>query len=139
MKNRRLKSINVFFDINQSSLKDIENIPNFKELVYGELYKAVKEAKDSNKEITPLFEVNNSGYIIELSKDAWVPALEKAISHYERKEEFETCALIKSLIEQIYEQRNKLNTRNSQQSFKRKNPIKKKKSKKGNPRKATIR
>src|SRR5258706_14281662 len=116
MKNRRLKSINVFFDINHSSPKDLENIPNLKDLVYGELYKAVKQAKDENKEITSLFEINNSGYVIELEKTNWVPALEKAIFHYEKKEEFETCALIKSLIEQIYEQRNKHNSRGSQQS-----------------------
>jgi len=122
---RRLKSINVFFNPVATSVAEIENIPNLKELVYRELFEAVSEAKKENKEITSLFELNNSGYILELEKDKWVFALEKAISHYEKGEEYEKCAKYKTLIDQIYEQRNKPNSRSNKQPVERKNTVKK--------------
>ena len=128
---RRLKSINVFFDPSNTSVSEIEDIPNLKDLVYGELFDAVLEAKKENKNVVSLFELNNSGYILELSKDEFTPALKKAMAHYEAKEDYEKCITLKNLIEQKYEQRNKPDTTSNRQSTKRKNPIKKEKIKKG--------
>lgn len=127
---RRLKSINVFFDPSNTSVEEIENIPNLKDLVYGELLSAFEEAKNENKDTISLFELNNSGYIVELSKEEFTPALKKAMAHYETKEDYERCVTLRNLIEQKYEQRNKPNTTSNKQSVKRKNPIKKAKSKK---------
>jgi len=128
---RRLKSINVFFDPSNTSVSEIEDIPNLKDLVYGELFDAVLEAKKENKNVVSLFELNNSGYILELSKDEFTPALKKAMAHYEAKEDYEKCVTLRNLIEQKYEQRNKSNPTSNKQSVKRKNPVKKEKIKKG--------
>ena len=128
---RRLKSINVFFDPSNTSVSEIEDIPNLKDLVYGELFEAVLEAKKENKDIVPLFELNNSGYILELGKDEFTPALKKAMAHFEAKEDYEKCVTLRNLIEQKYEQRNKPDTTSNRQSTKRKNPVKKEKIKKG--------
>ena len=130
---RRLKSINVFFDPLNTSISEIESIPNLKELVYGELFEAVLEAKKENMDVIPLFELNNSGYILELGKDEFTPALKAAIVHYEAKEDYEKCVTLRDLIEQKYEPRNKSNSTSDKQSIKRKNPVKKEKIKKTNP------
>lgn len=132
---RKLKSLNIFFDVNQVPQNEIENLPNFKETIYGELYDAIKES--SNKDIASLVEINNTGYIIDLHKDGWIPALEEAVIFLEKKEEYEKCRLYKTLIEQIHEQRNQSNSRSSQQVVKRQNTnkkegLKKDRAKKGN-------
>jgi len=131
---RRLKSINVFFDPSNTSVSEIENIPNLKDLVYGELFDAVLEAKKENKDIVPLFELNNSGYILELGKNDFTPALKKAMAHYEAKEDYERCVTLRNLIEQKYEQRNRPDTTSNKQSVKRKNTTKKEKVKKSSAR-----
>lgn len=132
---RKLKSINIFFDPTQTSVTEIENIPNFKDLVYGELYEAIKNAKEDT---VPLFEINNSGNIIELNRENWTSALEAAICYFETKEEYEKCANYKNLVNQIYEQRNRSNSTSNKQSVKRSNADKKKKDKKSYTRKSNI-
>lgn len=129
MKRRPLKSINVSISPS-TSIKELENIPHLKDIIYNELYDAIKESSSTpSKNIATLFELNNSGYIVEVEEKDWIPALTKAQGFFESKEEFEKCALYKTLITQIYERGSKQNNTGSEQHAKRKNPNKKKKEK----------
>lgn len=130
---RQLKSIN-FTDTDKISAKDIPNIPNFKNLVISESYEAIKSAHDSLQEIAVLFEINNSGYIIEMKRDHWVKALEKAVKFYEKSEEFEKCILVNNLINQINEKRrDPKNSTSNKRYVKRRNTSKAKKEKRSIP------
>lgn len=122
---RKVKSINISLTPNVT-VEIIENIPMLKNMVYEELYTAVKEANEQLQDNTILFELNDSGYTMELGNSKWVPALQKAISYYEKSEEYEKCALYKTLINQI-DERNKQSDPSNKQHTKRRGPGKKKK------------
>lgn len=122
---RQLKSINVNY-APSATIKDIENIPNLKEIIYNETYEAIRDVATTQQNIAQLFEINNSGYIVELEEKQWIPALERALKFYEKVEEYEKCSLHKTLIEQINERRSKQNITGRKQYVKRKNTSKKK-------------
>ncbi len=126
MKRRLPKSINVALS-QTMTVKEIENTPLLKDIIFNESYEAIKDSVANTKNTATLFEINNSGYILELGEQDWIPALEKGTSFWENKEEFEKCALYKTLINQIYERRSKQDNTSSKQHSKRKNSSKKKK------------
>ncbi len=130
---RQLKSIN-FTDTEKISAKDIPNIPNFKKLIISESFEAIKAAHDSLQEIAVLFEINNSGYIVQMERNHWVNALEKAVKFYEKSEEFEKCILVNNLITKINEERrNPKNSTGNKRYVKRRNTSKAKKEKRSVP------
>jgi hypothetical protein len=102
MKNRQLKSINIAFISDAISASDIQKIPQIKEIIFEELVLSIEEAYKTEKQSIPLFEINNSGYVLELDKEYWVSSLEQAVLFYEGNESYEKCAFIKKLIESVY-------------------------------------
>lgn len=121
MKKRRLKSINVAFISDSVTAEDIEKLPQIKEIIFEELYNSIKLASKTKKRSVSLFEINNSGFVLELAKEYWVSSLERAIPYYEKIEAFEKCFLIKKLIESIYGQRDKQSNTSNRKHLKRKN------------------
>ena len=122
---RRLKTVNVA--VNNNSVKELENTPNLKNIIFTELYEAIKDTADNpTKKTATLFEINDSGTILDIAESDWVTALEEAIVFFEQKEEYEKCNLYKTLINQLYERRSKQNNTSSKQNVKGKNSSKKK-------------
>lgn len=127
--NRKLKNVVVSVLKADITIKEIENIPNLKEIIYNELYDAVKELK-APTEIIELFEINNSGYVVEIEKNNFIPALEKAISHYEKVEKYEKCSLYKTLVEDLKNGKQFIKNISSRRKYtKRKNSSKEKEKK----------
>jgi len=122
---RVIKSINVAF-APSVTVETIENIPSLKDIIYEELYSAVQDASNKSKNTTVLFELNDSGYTIELKDSNWIIALRKAISYYEKTEKYEKCRLYQTLIDNINEQRSKQSDPSNKQYTKRRNTSKKK-------------
>lgn len=64
-------------------------------LIYGQILESIdKSYLDPNLEITPIIKItiNDDEYAINLTRDRFIPSLEKVIKFYEEIEEYEKCA-----------------------------------------------
>lgn len=134
MNKRTLKSINIKNLSDSASLEEVENTPNFKELIFDELCVAVNDGLDNNKNVITLFELNHSGCILELKEDYWVQSLKAAIEFFEKKEKYEKCNECNNLINKINERTTGIRQIDTsrRQNIKRKNSVKKEKKNKLN-------
>jgi len=76
-------------------------VPEVQKIVREEAFYAIKYGIEKKKSSISLFEVANSDYYIELSKDKWKPTLEKMIEHYVESEEYDKCAEARDLISKL--------------------------------------
>lgn len=83
------------------SYSALTEIPEIVEIVLDETVVAIKEGITKNKKTIPLFEVANSEYYIELTKDKWKSSLEKAMQYYLGKEQYNKCAECRDLINKL--------------------------------------
>jgi hypothetical protein len=70
-------------------------------LVRKEVYPAIQEAHQNKKTFATLFEVNSTGYYLDIPKQYWIAALEECIKFNLEEEKFEDCIKIKKLIDEI--------------------------------------
>jgi len=70
-------------------------------LIKEETFPAIEEAFENKKTFATLFEINTTGYYIDVPKTGWVSALEECIKFNLGEEKFEECIKIKDLIEKI--------------------------------------
>lgn len=85
-------------DVKEADLRDNETLLT---LVKKEAPLAIEEAFNAKKTFATLFEVNATGYYIDIPKSQWIPALEQCIAYKLEEEKFEDCISIKNLIESI--------------------------------------
>ena len=125
---RQLKSMNVKFIGEETSVKDIASIHQIREIIYNETLAGITEAVEKNKQQAALFEINDSGFILELDKQDWVASLNEANIFFENSENYEKCAFIQNLIKN-HEQQQRFgkNSTSNKQHIKRKNSNPKKK------------
>lgn len=76
-------------------------IPEVKKAVLEETVFAIKHGIEKNKSSISLFEVADSSYYIELSKDKWKPTLENLIEYYVEQEEYDKCVEVRDLISKL--------------------------------------
>ena len=72
--------------------------PEIRKAVLDEAIYAIKDGIEKNKTSISLFEIADSEYYIELSKEKWKPILEHLIDYYAEKEEYNKCAEVRDLI-----------------------------------------
>lgn len=70
-------------------------------LIKAETPLAIEEAFKNKKTFATLFEINTTGFYLDLPRTYWVPALEQCIAYNLEEEKFEECVKIKNLIEEI--------------------------------------
>lgn len=70
-------------------------------LIKKEVYPAIEEAFENKKMFATLFEVNMTGYYIDIPRAYWIAALEECLKFNLVEEEFEKCKDIKELIDKI--------------------------------------
>ena len=87
-----------FTGLQSSDLLDNEPLLN---LIKNETPAAIEEAFRSKKTFATLFEVNMTGYYLDIPKQYWIDALEECIKLYLHEEKYEECVKLNSLIEQI--------------------------------------
>lgn len=73
-----------------------------KEVVFKNLYEAIKHSLQSKKETADIFMINNDEYVV-LNKDKWKKSLENAIQFYSQEEiqDYESCKLFQELINKL--------------------------------------
>jgi len=84
-----------------ASYDQLHEIPEVKEVVIEEVIIAVKDAIKRKKSSIELFEVANSDYYLQLSKDKFKPSLEAAIEYFVKKEEYDRCIECRDLINKL--------------------------------------
>jgi len=84
--------------LTMAELCDTESLVN---LTKQETYPAIEEAFNNKKTFATLFEINVTGYYIDIPKRSWVDALEELIKYNLTEEKFEECTKIKQLIDKI--------------------------------------
>jgi len=87
----------VFYEYDQLS-----EMNETKEVVFKNLYEAIKHSIQSKKETADIFMINNEEYVV-LNKDKWKNSLEKAIQFYSQEEiqDYESCKLCQDLINKL--------------------------------------
>lgn len=74
---------------------------DFNRALFTEVVDAIKEGISNKKTTVTLFELDASGYIIDLEKENWVKSLESAVEYYQKLENYEMCALCMKLIKKL--------------------------------------
>lgn len=73
-------------------------------LIYGQILDAIdKSYLDPTLEITPIIKItiNDDEYAINLTRERFIPSLEKVIKFYEETEEYEKCAKCVTIINHL--------------------------------------
>jgi hypothetical protein len=79
----------------------LTKIPEIRKAVLDEAVYAIKDGIEKQKTSISLFEIADSSYYIELSKDKWKPTLEHLIEYYVEKEEYDKCVEARDLINKL--------------------------------------
>ena len=87
-----------FFGLQASDLTDNEPLIG---LIKKETPDAIEEAFRSKKTFATIFEINTTGYYLDIPKMYWIPALEACIKLNLQDEHFEECVKITNLIDKI--------------------------------------
>jgi hypothetical protein len=75
--------------------------PDFNRVIFNEIVTAVKEGIENKKSTVTLFEINESGFVVDLDKENWNSSLDSAISFFEKQENYEKCHECSNLKNQI--------------------------------------
>ena len=86
-----------------ASLNSLIELPEMKEYVIGELVKAIEEGYKCKKSSIPLFHVYGTEFVLGLDKYQWETSLNKALKHYETKDDFQNCIKVRDLISKLAE------------------------------------
>ena len=104
VKTRKMKRKIPVFRVNiesGGSYSQLTEIPEVRQIVMEETVYAIKDGIAKHKSSISLFEVAQSDYYIELSKDKWKPTLEKLIEYYIEQEEYDKCIEARDLINKL--------------------------------------
>lgn len=102
----RKKVVKAIFDnVNKLSTELVAQSSILKDLLKVHVPFSIEEALKTNKQYARVFEINNSGYFVDIHKKNWIQALEKCISFYIETDDYEQCAKLKSLISEVQSKR----------------------------------
>lgn len=97
------------FSIKHSAVKDVENfdisnviddVDLFYRRIVGYILNRIEEAETTNI-LCYIIDATNHRQAMLLDKKGWPKAIERALSYFEKIEEYETCDLIKQIKETI--------------------------------------
>jgi len=95
-------------NVRQLSEEQIASSEILKNLLMEEIPKAIELAYSNKKIYASIFEINATEEFVEIHKRDWEKALEKCVSHYISKEDYETCTRIRDLMSKISKKRDSL-------------------------------
>lgn len=86
---------------NGATYEQVKSNPQVRQVVIEELVRAIKEGVSKRKKSVSLFEIHNSGMLLELERDNWKQSLENALTFFVEKEDYSKCIEVRDLIKQI--------------------------------------
>lgn len=91
----------LFEPLNGLQASDLIDNPPLINLIKNETPPAIEEAFRTKKTFATIFEVNTSGYYVDIPRMYWIPALEQCIKLNLVDEKYEECLRLNNLIEEI--------------------------------------
>ncbi len=99
-KKRKITSIEISYSTKRE-LKELPNKEEFRDIIMKDSFKAIKEAIKNKWTTVELFNIVNLSVIIKLSSLYYPSALKKISNYFEEYEEYEKCAEIKSILNNL--------------------------------------
>tara|TARA_R100001509_G_scaffold117657_1_gene72286 strand:+ start:163 stop:483 length:321 start_codon:yes stop_codon:yes gene_type:complete len=99
-KKRKITNIEISYS-NKRELKELSNKEEFQNIIMRDSFKAIKEAIKNNLKTVELFNIVNLSIIIKISSLYYPSALKKISKYFEGNEEYEKCAEIKVILNNL--------------------------------------
>jgi len=99
-KKRKLTEIQISYS-NKRELKELSNEEEFRNIIMKDSFKAIKEAIKNKWATVELFNIVNLSVIIKISSLYYPSALRKISKYFEENEEYEKCAEIKTILNNL--------------------------------------
>ena len=99
-KKRKITSIEISYSTKRE-LKELSDKEEFRNIIMRDSFKAIKDAIKNNNTTVELFNIVNLSVIIKLSSLYYPSALKKISKYFEEYEEYEKCAEIKSILNNL--------------------------------------
>jgi len=91
----------VFEPLSGVQASDLIDNPPLLNMIRNETPPAIEEAFRAKKTFATIFEINTSGYYVDIPRMYWIPALEECIKLNLVDEKYEECLKLNNLIEEI--------------------------------------
>jgi hypothetical protein len=97
---RKITSIEINYNTKRE-LKELSNKIVFRGIIMRDSFRAIKDAIKNNNTTVELFNIVNLSVIIKLSSLYYPSALKKISKYFEETEEYEKCAEIKTILNNL--------------------------------------
>lgn len=97
---KKFLQLEILYD-EKEELDELLESEDFHELLYDEVIKIISEALEENSDTVKVAYISNIGHSIFLHKSNFKAALDKALKHYEKKEDYDKCSEIVKLKNQL--------------------------------------
>mgnify|MGYP003635896576 FL=1 len=97
---RKIKKIEISYS-NKRELKELSNKEGFRNIIMRDSFKSIKEALKNNWKTVELFNIVNLSVIIKISSLYYPKSLKKISKYFEKNEEYEKCAEIKDILNNL--------------------------------------
>tara|TARA_Y100000385_G_scaffold269879_1_gene308364 strand:+ start:497 stop:817 length:321 start_codon:yes stop_codon:yes gene_type:complete len=97
---RKITSIEINYSTKRE-LKELSNKIAFRGIIMRDSFKAIKDAIKNNDTTVELFNIVNLSVIIKLSYLYYPSALKRISKYFEETEEYEKCAEIKTILNNL--------------------------------------
>lgn len=97
----------LFEPLNGVQASDLIDNPPLLNLIKTETPPAIEEAFRAKKTFATIFEVNTTGYYVDIPRMYWIPALEQCIKLHLVDEKYEECLKLNNLIDEIKQSKKK--------------------------------
>lgn len=99
-KSKKVTNMKLMYEDSQDLIKLISK-KQFTDFILEDSLVTIEEAIKENLGVAELFNIFNLSLIVELERSNFKPVLEKIMYHYEDIEDYNKCAKIKSLINNL--------------------------------------
>ena len=101
---KETENITTLIEIVYNDAEDLKKLAireEFRQFVIEDVLNTIKNAIKENSKKVELFNIFNLSLVVELDKSNYKSVLSKITQHYINNEDYETCNLIKKLIDEI--------------------------------------
>lgn len=99
-KRKQVPSLHVF-PLDENTSEYILGSDEIKSYIYKNTFECIDDAISKRRKSAQIFRLNNSEFYLEIPQSQWVNAINSCINHFEKEQEFETCAILTTLRSKI--------------------------------------
>lgn len=100
VKRKEVPTLHVF-PLDENTSEYMLGSDEIKKFIYKNTYECIDDAISKRRKSAQIFRLNNSEFYLEIPQSQWVNAINSCITHFEKEQEFETCAILTKLRSKI--------------------------------------